>query len=391
MGIGSPLSRVSSLGRPGSATSTLARRADIAWELGARGTRRYLDDKRKARIWAPAARRDLYADIWTEAAKGNDAGYATMGNDFTVLERGGCRIVAWFHHVQLDDAVTLKLALDKELVHRLLIEADVAVPEYVVFSPADPAAASRFLEDADRPCVLKPASGTAGGSGVTCAIDSSADLRRAVAHAARFGDLMIERSVSGREYRLLFLDGELLDVIGRRPPHVVGDGRSSVAELVSQANAQRAADAPRSGIAYLDTDLDCLLTLDMAGLSLRSVLPAGVTVQLKSAANRNGPGDNETIDRDQVSDALIAEARRAVVATGLRFAGVDLITPDLSRPLSEAGGAVIEVNGTPGLHYHYLVADPDRATPVAVPLLRTLLEEADLRERRMPRISRTDG
>lgn len=352
-------------------------------ELGVRGARRYLADKRRARIWAPEARRALYADIWTEAAKLNDAGYATMGNDFIRLDRDAHRTVAWFHHVSLDDAVTLRLALDKELVHRLLVDADVSVPEYVLFSPSDPAAAFAFLADTDRPCVLKPASGTSGGSGVTCAIDSAADLRRAIAHAARFGDLMIERSVPGREYRMLFLDGELIDVVVRRPPHVVGDGRSSVAELVSQANDRRAASAPRSGIAFLDTDLDCVLTLDLAGLTLRSVPPAGVAVQLKSAANRNGPEDNETVDRKQLSDELIAEARRAVLATNLRLAGVDLITPDLSRPLHAAGGAIIEVNGTPGLHYHYLVADPDRATPVAVPLLRTLLDEAATRERRL--------
>ncbi len=360
-------------------------RADIARELGVQGVRRYLTDKREARLWAPRARRALYADIWNDAAKCNDAGIAELGHDFMVVERDSARTIVWFHHVQLDDGVTLMLALNKALVHRLLIEAGVTVPEYTLFSPSDPAAALRFVEESDRPCVMKPASGTSGGSGVTCAIDSAGDVRRSIAHAARFGDrLIIERSVPGREYRLLFLDGELIDVIGRRAPHVVGDGRSSVAELMSQANRQRAAAAPRSGIAFLDTDLDCVLTLDLAGLNLRSVPAAGVPVKLKSAANRNGPEDNETVDRGELADELVAEARRAVAATNLRFAGVDLITPDLSRPLAQAGGAVIEVNGTPGLHYHYLVADPDRATPVAVPVLRTLLHEAVEREQRIP-------
>ena len=123
-------------------------------------------------------------------------------------------------------------------------------------------------------------------------------------------------------------------------------------------------------------DLDCVLTLDRAGFSLGSGVPVDVVVPVKSAANENAPKDNFTVDRGLVADALIDEARRAVCALGLRLAGVDLITPDISRSLADGRGAVIEVNGTPGLHYHYLVADAERATRVAIPVLRTLLDGA---------------
>jgi D-alanine-D-alanine ligase-like ATP-grasp enzyme len=60
---------------------------------------------------------------------------------------------------------------------------------------------------------------------------------------------------------------------------------------------------------------------------------------------------------------------------GLRLAGVDVITPDASRPLEEAGGVVAEVNGTPGIHHHYHVADRANATPVAVPILERALQQ----------------
>jgi cyanophycin synthetase len=73
---------------------------------------------------------------------------------------------------------------------------------------------------------------------------------------------------------------------------------------------------------------------------------------------------------------LVAEAREAAAQVGVRLAGVDLITSDLGRCLKESGGVIIEVNGTPGLHYHYQVADEANATLVAVPILRRLLEES---------------
>ena len=57
----------------------------------------------------------------------------------------------------------------------------------------------------------------------------------------------------------------------------------------------------------------------------------------------------------------------------MHLAGVDVITPDPSRPLVESGGVINEVNGTPGLHHHYLVADPVAATRVAIPVLERLL------------------
>ena len=75
-----------------------------------------------------------------------------------------------------------------------------------------------------------------------------------------------------------------------------------------------------------------------------------------------------------MSPALGEEVARTAEVVGLRVAGVDLIAPALDRSLAESGGVVLEVNGEPGLHHHYHVADPRQATPVAVPLLERALE-----------------
>jgi D-alanine-D-alanine ligase-like ATP-grasp enzyme len=82
--------------------------------------------------------------------------------------------------------------------------------------------------------------------------------------------------------------------------------------------------------------------------------------------------DNETFS-GELEPELIAEARSAQNAVGLRLSGVDVITTDPTRPLADTGGVITEVNGTPGLHHHYLVADPEGATRVAIPILERLL------------------
>jgi cyanophycin synthetase len=70
----------------------------------------------------------------------------------------------------------------------------------------------------------------------------------------------------------------------------------------------------------------------------------------------------------------VEELGRAVAATGLRLAGVDVVTPDVTAPLAQSGGVVLEVNGNPALHQHYQVADPESATRVCVPVLRRVFD-----------------
>jgi len=164
-------------------------------------------------------------------------------------------------------------------------------------------------------------------------------------------------------------------VVHRLPPHVTGDGRSSVRALVRAENLRRLAAAGDAGLPLVTANLDMLLTLARAGLSPSSVPGDGLRLAVKTVTNQGGPDDNHTVTAP-VSEALVSEVRRAAAALGVRLAGVDLITTDLGRPLAESGGVVIEVNAGPGLHHHYHVADRAGATRVCVPVLDRLLGSA---------------
>ena len=96
-------------------------------------------------------------------------------------------------------------------------------------------------------------------------------------------------------YRLLFMDGELLDTVRRRPPRVTGDGRSTIRELIAAENAGRLDPAHPVSMPILRVDLDCLFTLEAAGLSLESVLPADTTIPVKTVTSQNRIEDNETV------------------------------------------------------------------------------------------------
>ena len=98
----------------------------------------------------------------------------------------------------------------------------------------------------------------------------------------------------------------------------------------------------------------------------------GASAVVKTATNYNGPAETETLAAADVG-ALIEPARHAAATLGVRLAGVDIVAADPTRPLAETDGVVLEVNGIPGLTHHYNVADRERATPVAVPILLALL------------------
>lgn len=347
----------------------LGARIDLLRALGPRRTRRRLrGDARLGELLA--FRAEVHREIWEEAAAEVRAELADLGEGFLELRRGEAKTRVHHERVPLDDPVALDLSENKPLVHRLLADADVPVPEHLEFAAGELDAAAAFVE-ANAPCVVKPAADTDVGEGVTGGVGTRAGLARAALRAGRASRrLLVERQARGDVYRLLFLDGELLDAVRRRSPTVEGDGRSTIEQLVEAENERRLAARGRAGLWLLKIDLDAVLALEHAGVSLGSVPAVGELVTLKTVTSQGRIEDAETAE---VGEALTADARRAVEAVGLRLAGVDLVTPDPSRGLRDAGGVVLEVNCTPGLHHHYLVADRTRATRVAIPVLERLL------------------
>jgi cyanophycin synthetase len=272
----------------------------------------------------------------------------------------------------LDGFATYCVALNKPLTYHLLQEARLPVPRHLAFGLGTVDAAIGFLKAANGPCVVKPASGTGGGWGVTTGVRRVSELRRAAATARVYGpQIIVEEQIAGENYRLLFLDGKLLDAVARHPPHVVADGRSTVAELVHQVNRQRLAVSTPTSPRLVPLDLDLRFTLRDQGLTLSSRPPRGTRVILKTVINDNDTSDNETVT-GRLDQALVAECARAVEAVGVRLAGVDVITEDLSRSLAETSGRIIEVNTSPGYQWHY--HKREGATPVARHVLRRMIE-----------------
>jgi cyanophycin synthetase len=360
--------------RGGRAGRSLGPGLDLAVAVGVRSLlARRREEAEHAAQW-PERRVNLR--IWSEAARACGVPLSELGGGFFELGSGAARARVWLHVTPLDDEVALRLALDKTSTNSLLAAEGLPVPEHVSFSLADPDPALRRVE-AGGVWVVKPAGGTSSGQGTTVGVRSAEELLRASARASRSSESqLLERQVEGDEYRLLLLDGEPLGAVRRSAPSVAGDGVSSVAGLVRAENRRRLDALGEAGLKLITLDLDALLTLAREGAGPRTVPPAGTELRVKTARSQAGRRDSEAVELGAFAEELVEEARRAAATLGLRLAGVDLISSDPGRSLAASGGAIVEVNGTPGLHYHYLVSNPEAAPPVAVPILKRMLEAA---------------
>jgi D-alanine-D-alanine ligase-like ATP-grasp enzyme len=298
-------------------------------------------------------RRDFYARIWRKAAEATGAQFRILPDGRAEIERDGRRMSISVNATSLNGAMTLRLAESKATVHSVLARSGIPVPKQIVVGADEFEKALHMLQYSRLPLVVKPYAYTGGGEGVSTNIATARQLRAAFAWACSFESrCVIEEQVEGDCYRVLVMDGKVLDTIVRHPPTIKADGISTVAQLIRRENNLRLEAGMTRAHTLIGLDPDLRNTLASQGLSLRSCPAAGRTVVLKRVINENSGRENVPAN-GRLCSAILDTACKAAEVIGARLAGVDVICRDPNVPLERSGGAIIEINGTPGFYYHY--------------------------------------
>lgn len=314
-------------------------------------------------------RSKFYADMWTGAAAHLKADIRNIGGDIFEIAKSGKTMKAWQAETSLDNLIDPILTGNKPLIAKMLSDMEIPTPRYLEFGKAGLPDALKFLDEIGGPVVVKPSDGTGGGNSVVTNITDASRLITAAANARVSGSrILIEEQVAGDNYRLLYLDGELIDCVLRRSPTLIGDGVSTLRRLVESENKNRLQTGSEMAQVLLSIDMDMTNTLAAQGLKLTSVPQADQRVKMKEVINQNRREDNQPA-RDVLCDSIADMGSRIVRAIGARVVGLDVITTDPSVPLAESGGVLLEVNSPPGLYYHNERTD-DGAIVIAVDLLR---------------------
>jgi cyanophycin synthetase len=315
----------------------------------------------------------FYKEIWQNAAKQIGAEVKELSGGIWQVSYDGRTTLIDNYKVQIDDPVVLSVAGNKCLCYSLMKEKGLPVPEYQVFGLDSIHRAKSFMENhPGNLFVIKPAIGTSGARGVTTHIRSYQECVRGTVLASLYcSKILIERWIPGESYRLLILGGRMIHAARRQGLRVHGDGNASVGELVGRENARRRIDIKKQLPIIADSDRDYLSTLYCQSISPNSILDAGHSILVRSWASPHGEYDEDrTVFDEDVTDiigeGLREQALRAAQAVGSQFAGVDVISLDPCRPLDQTGGAINEINTTPGLHHHYNLANEHGSPAVAV-------------------------
>ncbi len=251
--------------------------------------------------------------------------------------------------VDRTSAVSESIAQDKELTKRLLQAAGVPVPNGRPVADVEDAWAAAL--EVGLPVVLKPRDGNQG-KGVTVNVTTRKQLEAAYQAAAAIGDVLVERFLPGRDYRLLVVGNRLIAASRRDPPQVIGDGQHTVQQLVDIVNADpRRGDGHATSLTKIRFDDIARATLTTQGLQPDSVPDKGRRVVLRSNANLS-TGGTATDVTDDVHPDVAARAIAAAQMIGLDICGVDVVCETLLRPLEDQSGGVVEVNAAPGLRMH---------------------------------------
>jgi cyanophycin synthetase len=300
-----------------------------------------------------------YEDFWKRAADEIGADIEVLGDWYILIKKDNKHTFVHTYEVCLDNHLILRIAGNKHIANRFLARKGYPVPQHCIFNIESIEKGINFLNDLNKKVVVKP-SGGGGGRGVTMGVDSVRQFEQAAYYAALFGEnLIVEEEISGSSYRLLYLGGEFRDAIRRDPPVVKGDGRSTIAQLIINTNKRRLEQKPVTALSALTVNYALKRNLKMQKLGLNKVLKEGEVIIVNSVVNQNSAAENHVV-RDEVHPAIVEMGTEIVKYLGIELAGIDIIADTLSEPLRVTGGIINEINTTPGLHHHHLVAETNK-------------------------------
>jgi cyanophycin synthetase len=266
-------------------------------------------------------------------------------------------------------SIAVDIACNKELTKKMLDMASIPVASGSIC--VDEEDLEDTIKKIGYPIVLKPLDGN-HGKGASINVTNWEDAVSGLAFAKKYSHrIIVEKFITGFDFRILVIDNKLVAAAKRVPAHIVGDSTSTIQELIDKTNLD-----PRRGYGHenvltqIDVDRDTQDLLEKLNYTLDTIPKNGEIVYLKSTANLSTGGTSiDVTDMMHPENIFLAERISRVI--GLDICGVDIMAENLTQPLKENGGVILEVNAAPGFRMHLA---PSEGLPrnVAAPVIDML-------------------
>lgn len=279
-----------------------------------------------------------------------------------ITTKNGNNIFCYKAATPLNHQSSVTLSKDKHALHQALAPYNFPLPTQLRIKSTEELL--RFFNE-HRKIVVKPAD-SHGGKGVTV-LPKEFELEAAFERARKHSSIIIsETYMSGRNYRLLVLDDNVLAVSLRLPPLIIGDGKTDIQTLLDDFNIENKA----KGMPKVPDSSYTWSIVASQGFQKNEVPPVGKEILLRLTANLSLGGSIKDVTSE--CDPSYKElAVRVAKQLGLRLVGIDLIAEDITLPNKPV--IVLEANAAPGLRIHY--KDPNgEKLHVALPIISAINE-----------------
>lgn len=266
----------------------------------------------------------------------------------------------------------VEMAGDKNDTKNLLAKAHIPVPVGEVVYTEE--GLKEVIGDLGYPVVIKPVDGN-HGRGITTNITNYAQALTAFEIAKTVSEeIVIERYISGDDYRFLVINYKLVAVAKRTPAMIIGDGHSTIQQLIDQTNLDpKRGEGHEKVMTSIKVDKITETILSNKNLKLSNILPIGECLFLKDTANLS-TGGTSTDMTDLVHPDNIFMAERVAHLMRLDICGIDVVASDITLPINDSNGGIVEVNACPGFRMH-LSPSKGLARNVAEPVMNMLYPE----------------
>lgn len=286
-------------------------------------------------------------------------------DNFFLLGQG--KYQSKFYHSYGKDTsyLAVQLSTNKQFANHLLGKANLPVAKQ--HSAPSLASAVSIAGDIGYPVVMKPNNGKKGQD-VFVNLNSEEEVTQAFQRLTKAKrQVIVERFISGDEYRLLVIGGKFVAAMNRQPGRITGDGTRSIRQLLAARNKHvRGYDLRNMFLDRLLFDSVAKEMMEDRGYTLDSCLKKDEVLVLRKVSNLSAGGTSRDVTA-MVHPDNIALAERAAKTVGLDIMGVDFLTTDISKSYHQTGGAICEVNACPGLRGHYAATEGplhDVASPI---------------------------
>ncbi len=276
--------------------------------------------------------------------------FLPIGNSFFKISKHKKSIIIKGSNAPIDFALNALISNNKKFTHYFCKVNKIPVPKHIVCT--DLKQIKKAAKKIKFPVVIKPIN-LAHGEGVIVNIKNIKDLLYESDMALeKYKTIAVEKYIRGRDHRLLIIDEKFVSAVMRIPATVVGDGKNSIKKLINIENKN-----PLRGSGYtkplvkIEINDETKKLLIKNEYTLDEVPRKGEVIYLKETSNQSKGGETEVIT-DKVHKSYIKLAEKAAKVIGLKYAGVDIVTEDISKDNYGNLGKVIEVNSFPGIDMH---------------------------------------